>query len=367
MKIVVVATHPIQHFCPQYASLAAADGVDLTVVFDSLHGVETYRDPGFGRDVSWGARLLEGYRSIHLEGRSLADELNNLNPDWLVVYGYFSPIARRAWAWALAHPRVRVAYIADSEFRNAAPRSFAARCKRGILTLLFRRANAFLTVGNANEDYYRAHRVAESKMVRMHFPVDPTLLVDGAGGHTLREEWGIAPSALVILNVGKFEPWKRQADLIRATADVDGVHLVLVGTGAELDACREIALGRDDVTFAGFVPPSDLGSYYAMADVYAHPSTYDPHPLAVSEAAAAGCACVVSDRIGSWGSTDDVIPGESGMTYPATDTRALAHALRELEADRGRTAALGAVAQRHSQQYQERAHGGFLADLALLS
>lgn len=361
--MVVAATHPIQHFCPQYASLSAVPGVDLTVVFHSLRGVESYHDEGFGAEVTWGAHLLDGYDSVHLAGSSLGRELARLSPDWLVIYGYASPMARHAWWWAMRNPKTKVAYVADSEFRHRAPTSLASRVKRVGLRLLFRRVTTFLTVGTANEDYYRVHGVPEEKLVRMNFPIDPSLNFDPRRAAELREELGIAPDAMVILNVGKFEARKRQQVLIEATADLPGIHLLLAGTGAELDACREAAAGRHDVTFLGFVAPEDLAPCYALADVYVHPSTYDPHPLAVSEAAAAGCVCVVSDKTGSWGQLDDVVPGRTGVVVPSNDVKAWTQALSDLADDRPRAAAMGEAARKDSAVHQDRAHGGFIGDL----
>jgi glycosyltransferase involved in cell wall biosynthesis len=363
VKLVIVATHPIQHFCPQYRSLAALPGVDVLVVFDSLQGVESYFDDGFATEVSWGRGLLDGYEHTTLTSQNLDTLLNQVDPDWLVVYGYASPVARKTWAWALRHPRTKFAYIADSEQRHRQPPSLRSRAKSVFLSALFRRVDAFLTVGDANEEYYRSHLVGPSKLIRMHFPIDPTLEFSEDAGKQHRERLGIAPDALVVLNVGKFEQRKRQADAIEACRDAPGVHLLLAGSGSELDNCRARADGMSNVTFLGFQAPEDLASYYALADVYVHPSEFDPHPLSVSEAAAAGCALVVSDAIGSWGATDDVIPGETGLVYSVADVDGLAESIKRLEDDRERCRTMGQRAQETSVRYQKRAHGGFVADL----
>lgn len=362
MKLVIVATHPIQHFCPQYRSLASLPGVELTVVFHSLMGVEAYRDPGFDADISWGKGLLEGFEyQVLQDGQRLGKVLNQLSPDCVIVYGYTSPIARKTWVWALKHPSKKVAYISDSEFRHDVPKTLKNRVKFAIVLALFRRVNAFLTVGDANEEYYAAHRVDPSRLVRMHFPIDPALpATSTAAAPDRRAELEIAENTLVVLNVGKFLPMKRQKDLIDAIKLVPDAHLVLAGSGVHLDECKRAAAGLDNVTFLGFQQPKDLAAYYSMSDVYVHPSTYDPHPLAVSEAAAAGLALVVSDKTGSWGASDDVIPDETGYVVPAGDIAAIAKVLQKFVFDRELATTMGGRAHENSRGFQAIAHGGFI-------
>ena len=40
-KLVIVVSHPIQHFVPFYRALAQEDSIDLTVIFCSRIGCET--------------------------------------------------------------------------------------------------------------------------------------------------------------------------------------------------------------------------------------------------------------------------------------------------------------------------------------
>src|SRR4051812_46365907 len=104
LRVVIVVSHPIQHFCPQYRSLAAHPGIDLTVIFASLKGSEGYFDGDFGEQISWGTDLLKGFEWIALDdSTSLSSAISAKAPDWLIVYGYGSPIARSGWRWALRH------------------------------------------------------------------------------------------------------------------------------------------------------------------------------------------------------------------------------------------------------------------------
>jgi glycosyltransferase involved in cell wall biosynthesis len=113
------------------------------------------------------------------------------------------------------------------------------------------------------------------------------------------------------------------------------VHLVIVGDGPERDHLHEIGaeLGRDRVSFAGFVNIDRLADYYMAADVLVHASEMDPHPLAISEAIYTGLPIVTSSRVGSIGFADDVRPEANGLVYPAGDVDGLATILGRLASD----------------------------------
>jgi glycosyltransferase involved in cell wall biosynthesis len=172
---------------------------------------------------------------------------------------------------------------------------------------------------------------------------------------------------LVVLSSGKLIPRKRQGDLVAAIArseQRDRTALVLLGTGPDEDTLREAAarLGVR-LVLPGFVRPAELLPWYLLADVYAHVSDFDPHPLAVSEAIHSGLPVVASDRIGSWGPTDDVVPGHNGLVVPTGDVAALADALAALLGDDARRAAMAAASRDRGHVLQAAAYEGFADEL----
>src|SRR4051812_12067675 len=164
-KIAVVATHPIQHFCPLYRSLASSGSIALRVFFASTAGQESYYDAGFGQLVSFQNDLTVGFDHEFLPGHltgaglngkisnpHLAERLAAFDPDVVQVYGYHHPISRDAMSWARRAGRP-VLYCSDSELLT--PRSLWKRAvKRIVLPRLFARCAGFLTVGDCNRDYY---------------------------------------------------------------------------------------------------------------------------------------------------------------------------------------------------------------------
>ena len=69
---------------------------------------------------------------------------------------------------------------------------------------------------------------------------------------------------------------------------------------------------------------------------------------AATSAAAAGRACVTSDVPGC---RDAIIPGETGILFPARNGKAMAEAIRPLIASRQLQASMGLAARAHAEAY----------------
>ena len=134
-----------------------------------------------------------------------------------------------------------------------------------------------------------------------------------------------------------------------------GAHVLLVGIVQEPDY---VSNASDNVSFTGFVPPSEVPSYLAAADMMVMPSTDRLHyasytsPLKLFEYMASGRPVVVSDLpvLG-----EIVRDGENALVYPMRDVGALADALRRLWADQDLGRALAEQAWRDVQRYSWQA------------
>ncbi|MBN2448594.1 MAG: glycosyltransferase family 4 protein, partial [Phycisphaerae bacterium] len=99
-----------------------------------------------------------------------------------------------------------------------------------------------------------------------------------------------------VLYVGRIEPRKNQLALIRALNGTD-IPLRLIGSPgrfnrAYYDECRRCA--EPNVTFVSQCTPAALRDEYRAAKVHACVSWYETPGLASLEAAACGCAVVVT-------------------------------------------------------------------------
>jgi glycosyltransferase involved in cell wall biosynthesis len=378
-RIALVVSHPIQHFSPQYVSLAAAADWRVKVFFASAMGKKPYHDSNFGQSLAWAGLSLHAFDHLFLSEEALPSSagldapglngaLADYDPDVVVVYGYWQKVQRRAMTWARAARR-RIYYISDSELAHR-----PGRLKTFAKTLVLRRRLApvsrFLTVGTWNEAFYRRCGVPPVKMTRMNFPIDvaayDATLKDRAGlRRSRREALGFGENDFVVSTVGKLVPWKRQVDLVRAVMDApreSWLKALIIGSGPDEAALKALAGNDERVRLAGFVPPEELPGLYAASDAYTHLSAYEPHSLAISEATYVGLPVVLSDRCGSYGPNDDVEPGVNGLVYPVSNVVALAAALGRLAADRHLAARFGECSRAYAQAAQARAHGGFLRE-----
>ena len=150
--------------------------------------------------------------------------------------------------------------------------------------------------------------------------------------------------------------------LASALAMLDDIDL-------QLDICGPIGSDRSAgtrhllrdgrVRYHGVLKREGLGRVLSAADVFVFPSLAEGSARVVFEALAAGCYVVTTENAGSI-----VADGVHGAIVPPADPAALAAALREAAADRGRLVAVGranaALVRRH---YHQGIYGDRLAAL----
>jgi|SRR5579871_532110 len=383
-KIAIVVSHPIQHFCPQYVSLASLDDVQVKVFFGSSLGFKSYVDKQFNKEVVWNNLQLDKIDHQFLNGEDVVPVnskldapildaiLNDYKPDIVVTYGYFQRLQRRAFRWALKN-KVKLAYISDSE-RVHKRNLIKEWLKYPFLRWYFSRINYFLSVGNANEDFYQHYSVPFKKIIRMHFPIDvnhyeKSYSDRGQLNKIIREHYKIDDKDIVLSVVGKLVPSKRQGDIISAMVELEKIgmitHLFVLGSGAMQTELEQKAalLKKSKVYFTGFVSPEELSAYYAATDIYVHPASIDRHSLAISEAIYMACPIIVSDRCGSYSENDDVQEGRNGFVFACRDIPELTQKIQLLIADEKLRKDFSIYSHKIAVQFQQRSHGGYISDL----
>jgi glycosyltransferase involved in cell wall biosynthesis len=149
---------------------------------------------------------------------------------------------------------------------------------------------------------------------------------DGAIIQRLRQDFGDR----LILAVGRLVPYKGFDILVRAMKDIDA-KLILIGEGPQRTELHALAASQGvagRVTMLGRV--EDLGPYFAAASFFVLPSITraEAFGLVQLEAMAAGLP-VVNTNIDS-GAAEVSIGGETGITVPPRDTKALTAAMQLL-------------------------------------
>ena len=230
-------------------------------------------------------------------------------------------------------------HVLDGYFRKGVQLAFA-QAERA----LARRTDVLVAVSPQVRDDLLALGIGRPerwRVVPLGLQLDAFAAVPGPSGR-LRTRLGLAPGVPLVGAVGRIVPIKDLATLVRAVARLPGVHLAIIGDGAQRPEIEALvaSLGLTDrVHLPGWA--DDVPAWVADLDAVALSSRNEGTPVALIEALAAGRP-VVATRVG--GVPFVVRAGESGWLVPPADPAALAEALDACLADpveAGRRAAAG--------------------------
>ncbi len=359
VRLAYLVTHPIQYQAPLLRRIAAEPDIDLTVLFESDFSLKRHVDKGFGREIAWDVKLLDGYRHRFLrpfvsgtEGRStsfwwplsadLGAMLRSGSFDALWVHGYNS--ANHLAALALARRRGMQTMIRDDTSGMSRRRSaLRMAAKRRAFAVIDRLVGKYLATGTSNAQHWKELGIEPDKIVVMPYAVDGNLFSpsDPEAAKATRRRFGLDSSQLLILFSAKLQDRKRPLDLLQAYCrlqkeNVFDAALIFAGDGELMPALRREAVAASNVHFAGFQTQRQLAGLYQAADVMVLPSDREPWGLVVNEAMYGGCAIIASDRVGA---APDLVR-DNGIVYPAGDVAALTDALRRVLGNRSRLAAM---------------------------
>jgi glycosyltransferase involved in cell wall biosynthesis len=355
-RLAIVASHVIQYQDPFFRLLAEDPGVDLTVLYCSRAGAETYRDEDMKTTLAWDIDLLQGYRYRFLGNLARdgnAGYLRLINPGivpalvrghydaviFMFGWGAVTALLGMATCWIIRTPFF---LYGDSSFPPP-EKTFRAKVRAWLLRRLFARATGFMVSGELNRDYYRHYGADERTFFLVPWAVDNARFAS-ASADALRERYGIAPEKVVILYSAKLVPRKDPMTLLRAFEAMTHrgrAALVFMGDGELRAELEEYAANRriENVHFIGFINQREIPGHYAMSDVFVLPSLYEPRGAVINEAMACGLPVIVTDRCGSIG--DIVQENDNAFIYPAGNSVALRDALDTIAGDDALRARMG--------------------------
>ncbi len=321
-------------------------------VFFTWHcGEKAQLDEGFKKRVSWDIPLTDGYEfeavpnistnpgSHHfwgLRNPSLFASVLAWQPDAVHITGYAYHSHLSAMR-RFAHLGIPVFFRGDSHLLDSRGSWSKWQMKRLMLSTVYSWPAAFLCVGKANREYYRAFGVPEEKLFDCPHSIETGRFSEPDEAlETQARDWKaelkISEGRKVVLFAGKFEDKKRPIPLMRAflECDLDNVTLILVGDGAFGTEIRELAEQHPDrFRVLPFQNQSRMPAVYRLADLLALPSAYgETWGLAVNEAMACGRPALVSDRVGCH--LDVIKPDLNGGVFKADNWHDFQNKLKEL-------------------------------------
>ncbi|MBL4636299.1 MAG: glycosyltransferase [Kofleriaceae bacterium] len=163
---------------------------------------------------------------------------------------------------------------------------------------------------------------------------------DSEARRKIRKELGIPEDAQVVLTVGRCDPNKNQAALVRICDSLlsPDFHLVFAGSGESLSELQEVASAcslPDSVHILG--SRQDIPSLMAAADVFALPSLSEGLPLVLLEA----MACQLPVVCSAVGGIPDVVNNSVGILVSPEDESVWTEALTLLSGNKGMAHEMG--------------------------
>lgn len=126
--------------------------------------------------------------------------------------------------------------------------------------------------------------------------------LNGVKKQNIRQKLGIAPDALVLLNLSRIAAEKKIDRILSIMPEIvdqyPKVKLVIAGDGPDVNILKDQVARltlEDYVIFTGNIPHDEVGSYYRMADLFVSASDTETQGLTYIEALASGTKCVVYD------------------------------------------------------------------------
>lgn len=146
---------------------------------------------------------------------------------------------------------------------------------------------------------------------------------------------GIPREDVVFLYVGRMSPEKGVKSAIEAASRVpreilQRCHIILVGSGQELEVLRELSERRglsDIVRFKPWVDQAQLSTWYSAADAVLLPSRSESFGRTMVESMACGTP-VIASAIG--GAKDWIVHGETGYLFEPDNVQELSDLLFKL-------------------------------------
>jgi glycosyltransferase involved in cell wall biosynthesis len=352
LRVGVLATHPIQYYCPWYRALAKT--VDLEVFFSHRQTSSEQASAGFGVEFDWDVPLLEGFHSTFLPNAArhpsvntfagchtpaLAGIIRDRKFDAFIVHGWYT---RSFWQAMIACWRTGTPILVRGDSTLGTPRaSWWRLLKEPLFPLFISRFDGYLVVGDRAREYLVHYGANPSRCFNAPHSVDNQFFASLSnearlerGG--LRRHFGLPEHAVVFLFAGRFVDRKRPDWFVRAVAraaaDDRTIAALVVGDGPL--RARAEALARElkaPIQFAGFLNQTEMVRAYTVSDVLVVPSTWETWGLVVNEAMACGVPAIVSQGVAC--ADDLVVQGVTGEVFPVDAEDALALSIARVARD----------------------------------
>jgi glycosyltransferase involved in cell wall biosynthesis len=333
MKIGFLVSHPTQFEGPFFQYASRQNDHELHVIYTDPNPSITNFDPELAANVSWGIDLLSGYSYSLMPARGrirwLLKNIRDQKYDLLIVNGY----SRSEYLLAALSARFSgtpAALRLDSVSFNRS--SGSKRLLKKIMFWAFTHLyQHFFATSSLTVEYLERYGIERNRISLFSYAVDNDYFKEKSrlslsAKTSIRSRHNLPNDGRIILSVTKFNGRESPWDLLKAFCDLGKPRplLLLVGDGEQRLSLEQYASdhGANDVVFAGYVPYPELPGLYGIADVFVHPTPYEPWGVSVQEALACGLPVIASSRVGA--GYDLIEADKNGAIYDAGDPNDLA-------------------------------------------
>lgn len=285
------------------------------------------------------ADKIELKENIILSGNSfkkamkLISILSKGSYDFVLISGYAGLVEFAAIMFCIITHKI-FAIPSDTQY-NDIKNPIKAFLKRIYLGFIFKFAYGF-PFGTRQVELFKSYGMKESNIYLMPMTIDvksfnTQCMEIRKRKNEVKDSLGIKEE-IVFLYVGRLTEVKNIDLLIDAFSRLynQSAALVIVGAGDKEQFLKQkvAELKLKSVYFKGAKGIPELFKYYAVADVFVLPSSFEPWGLVVNEALACGIPVIVSHKVGA---SEDLVKDEyNGFIFKSGDEDELFSCMREL-------------------------------------
>lgn len=246
--------------------------------------------------------------------RGLTKQLDQFNPDIVMLGGFSIPSNLVAYRWAQHHGKKTIIFTERSRNKNGVlrKRSFSWRALRW----LYRDVDLVMVSADDAVAQFRDELGFGDKVVAGRYATD----LDRYFSHSLRE----AKHAYTYLFANRmteiYKPMSAIEIFARVLTKHPGSRLVMNAAGELGDMCRariaELGIGSAVEFLSNLKAWDDLNRVYARCDILLLPASFSNGNFTILEAMASGMGLVVSDRVLGIGKM--VVDTENGFNCEPT-------------------------------------------------
>ena len=188
------------------------------------------------------------------------------------------------------HTPTRYLYHAREEYLQDYSLPWWAKPGKFLLPGILDRLTKVDRVAAQKVDYFISNSDYIGKRIEKYYGRPSQTIYPGIDTSVFRGPPSGRDNNQYFLAVGRFIPYKKMELLVETFKD-NKLPLKLVGIGPELERCKKLAAGANNIEFLGFVDNQDLPVLYAGARAFLFPSEED-FGLTPIEAMASGCPVI---------------------------------------------------------------------------